>query len=40
MQRGRRSSAFEGGLFTPIMDKPSQHFAQWVASQFSNDKQD
>jgi len=40
MQRGRRSSAFEGGLFTPIMDKPSQHFAQWVASQFSSDKQD
>lgn len=31
MQRGRRSSAFEGGVFTPVMDRPSQHFARWVA---------
>ena len=33
MQRGRHSSAFDGGLFTPIMDKPSQHFTQWIARQ-------
>ncbi len=31
MQRGRQSSAFKGGVFTPIMDKPSHHFAKWVA---------
>ena len=31
MQRGRQSSAFNGGIFTPIMDKPSHHFAKWVA---------
>ncbi|MEM7563830.1 MAG: aromatic ring-hydroxylating dioxygenase subunit alpha [Pseudomonadota bacterium] len=36
MQRGRHSSAFEGGLFTPIMDRPSQHFTQWVAQHFRN----
>ena len=32
MQRGRQSSAFKGGVFTPIMDKPSHHFAKWVAN--------
>jgi len=37
MQRGRHSSAFSGGVFTPIMDKPSHHFAKWVARQFSRD---
>ena len=31
MQRGRRSPAFEGGVFTPLMDKPSHHFAKWIA---------
>ena len=31
MQRGRRSSAFGGGVFTPVMDEPSRHFAEWVA---------
>ena len=35
MQRGRRSSAFDGGVFTPIMDKPSQHFAKWVAARLT-----
>ena len=33
MQRGRKSPAFEGGVFTPLMDEPSHHFAKWVASQ-------
>ncbi len=36
MQRGRKSSAFGGGLLTPIMDKPSQHFASWVAQQVNS----
>ena len=35
MQRGRQSSAFDGGIFTPLMDKPSQHFARWVAKQLT-----
>ncbi len=35
MQRGRQSSAFSGGVFPPIMDKPSQHFAKWVAKQLT-----
>ena len=33
MQRGRQSPAFSGGVFTPLMDEPSHHFARWVASQ-------
>ncbi|MDH3636493.1 MAG: aromatic ring-hydroxylating dioxygenase subunit alpha [Gammaproteobacteria bacterium] len=37
MQRGRHSSAFSGGVFTPIMDKPSHHFAKWVARQLTSD---
>lgn len=35
MQRGRRSSAFSGGLFTPVMDRPSQHFSRWVANRLA-----
>jgi choline monooxygenase len=35
LQRGRHSSAFNGGLFTPIMDKPSHHFSQWVANRLA-----
>ena len=37
MQRGRQSSAFGGGMFTPIMDKPSQHFSRWVADQLTRE---
>ena len=37
MQRGRHSRAFSGGVLTPIMDKPSHHFAKWVARQFTSD---
>ena len=29
MQRGRASPAFDGGLFTPLMDVPTHHFNQW-----------
>ena len=32
MQRGRQSPAFDGGVFTKIMDEPSHHFAKWVAN--------
>jgi len=35
MHRGRQSSAFKGGVFTPIMDKPSHHFAKWVANRIA-----
>ena len=38
MQRGRKSSAFDGGIFTPIMDKPSQHFSRWVADRLTRDQ--
>lgn len=33
MQRGRNSPAFNGGVFTPLMDEPSHHFARWVTKQ-------
>lgn len=29
MQAGRTSTAFDGGLFTPLMDVPTHHFHQW-----------
>ena len=29
MQIGRGSPAFDGGLFTPLMDLPTHHFHQW-----------
>ena len=32
MQRGRASPAFDGGLFTPLMDLPTHHFHQWFLS--------
>lgn len=32
MQRGRHSPAFEGGVFSPVMDPPTHHFHKWVAS--------
>ena len=31
MQRGRASPAFTGGVFTPVLDQPSVHFAKWMA---------
>jgi choline monooxygenase len=34
MQRGRASPAFDGGLFTPLMDVPTHHFHQWFLSRF------
>ncbi len=35
MQRGRHSPAFEGGVFTPLMDEPSHHFARWMANKLT-----
>ena len=34
MQKGRYSSAFGGGLFTPALDYPTWYFHQWVARQW------
>lgn len=31
MQRGRRSPAFDGGIFAPVLDPPVHHFHRWVA---------
>ena len=31
MQIGRSSPAFEGGVFSPVMDEPTHHFHRWVA---------
>ena len=31
MQMGRLSPAFDGGVFSPVMDEPTHHFHQWVA---------
>ena len=35
MQRGRKSPAFSGGVFSPVMDDLSHHFARWVATTLS-----
>lgn len=32
MQRGRRSPAFDGGRFSPVMDTPTLHFHRMVAA--------
>jgi choline monooxygenase len=32
MQLGRLSPAFQGGVFSPVMDEPTHHFHKWVAS--------
>ena len=31
MQRGRRSPGFDGGVFSPVMDRPTQVFHVWIA---------
>jgi len=31
MQHGRHSPAFDGGAFSPVMDRPTHHFHRWVA---------
>lgn len=37
MQNGRKSPAFEGGVFSPVLDGPTHHFHQWVANQYARD---
>ena len=32
MQRGRKSRAFSGGVFSAVMDEPSHYFARWAAN--------
>lgn len=36
MQLGRQSPAFDGGLFSPVMDEANHHFHRWVAKTMSN----
>ncbi len=31
MQEGRKSPAFNGGNFSPVLDNPTHHFNKWVA---------
>ena len=35
MQNGRKSPAFEGGVFSPVLDGPTHHFHQWVANRYA-----
>ncbi|MFT5111624.1 MAG: choline monooxygenase [Parasphingorhabdus sp.] len=35
MQRGRNSPAFDGGLFSSALDRPSHSFTRWVAKKMS-----
>ncbi len=37
MQRGRKSPAFKGGVFSPVLDGPTHHFHQWVANKYASD---
>ena len=32
MQKGRNSTVYNGGNFSPIMDKPTHQFHKWVAT--------
>ena len=36
MQRGRASSAFDGGAFSPVLDTGTHHFHKWVASRLAD----
>ncbi|MGI9287067.1 MAG: SRPBCC family protein, partial [Pseudomonadales bacterium] len=36
LQAGRNSPAFEGGVFTPVLDGPTHHFHSWVASRYAD----
>lgn len=33
MQTGRRSDAFDGGVFTPVLDQATRHFHRWYAAE-------
>ena len=32
MQGGRKSPVYNGGNFSPVMDKPTHQFHKWVAN--------
>lgn len=34
MQKGRSAPGFDGGAFSPVMDKPTQMFHEWVRLQY------
>ncbi|MGB0847000.1 MAG: aromatic ring-hydroxylating oxygenase subunit alpha [Thiolinea sp.] len=34
MQNGRKSPAFSGGVFSPVLDGPTHHFHGWVADRY------
>ena len=34
MQAGRKSPAFNGGVFSPVLDGPTHHFHGWVADRY------
>ena len=34
MQRGRDSTAFDGGAFSPVLDTATHHFHRWVAARY------
>ncbi len=36
MQKGRKSVAFDGGAFSPVMDGPSHCFHKWMAEKMQN----
>ena len=35
MQAGRQSPAYQGGVFSPVMDQHTLHFHQWIATRLS-----
>ena len=36
MQEGRKSPAFNGGSFSPVLDNPTHNFAKWVTNSLIN----
>lgn len=36
MQSGRQSPAYQGGVFSPVMDQHTLHFHQWVAKRLTD----
>lgn len=40
MQIGRSSPAFDGGVFSPVMDEPTHGFHQWVARRLLESKEE
>lgn len=38
MQRGRSSPAFQGGVFSPVLDQPVHNLHRWVTRQLAGDR--